>query len=80
MAFRAKTTSRFDRDDVTFFWSGGRNITWRMTHEPTGIFVEGSTHLTEASFTKKRLRMAEETLKAKLLHELEQRVLRNTTK
>ncbi|MDB5300860.1 MAG: hypothetical protein JWO87_2523 [Phycisphaerales bacterium] len=49
-----------------------------MTHEPTGIFVEGSTQLTEAKFTKKRLRMAEETLKAKLLHELEQKVLRQS--
>jgi hypothetical protein len=77
MAMQTKSASGFDRDDVTFFWSGGRNVTWRMTHQPTGIFVEASTQLTKASFTKKRLRMAEETLKAKLLRELEQKVLRH---
>ena len=76
MAFGAKTTSRFDREDVEFFWSGGRNVTWRMTHRPTGIFVEGSTQLAEVNFTKKRLRLAEETLRDKLLRELQRKVLR----
>jgi len=77
MPIRTKTKSRFDRNDVEFFWSGGKNVTWRLTHNPTGIFVEGSTQLTEASFTKKRLRKAEESLLAKLLHDLEQQVLRH---
>jgi len=76
MATRWKTSPTF-RDDVTFYWTGGRNVTWRLTHEPTGIVVEASTEIPEASFTKKRLRMAERTLRAKLLDELEQRVARH---
>ena len=76
MATRWKTSPTF-RDDVTFYWTGGRNVTWRLTHEPTGIVVEGSTEIPEARFTKKRLRIAEEKLKAKLLDELEQRVARH---
>jgi hypothetical protein len=77
MATRWKTSPAF-RNDVTFYWTGGRNVTWRLTHEPTGIVVEGSTAIPEASFTKKRLRMAEGTLWAKLLDELEQRVARHS--
>jgi hypothetical protein len=76
MSTRWKTSPTF-RDDVTFYWTGGRNVTWRLTHEPTGIVVEGSTEIPEDSFTKKRLRMAEMTLRAKLLDELEQRVARH---
>src|SRR4051812_6460083 len=72
MATRWKTSPTF-RDDVTFYWTGGRNVTWRLTHEPTGIIVEGSTELPETRFTKKRLRIAEEKRKAKLWEELEQR-------
>ena len=49
----------------------------RLTHEPTGIVVESSTEIPEARFTKKRLRIAEEKLKAKLLDELEQKVARH---
>ena len=77
MATRWKSSPTF-RDDVTFDWKGGRNVTWRLTHEPTGIVVEGSTEIPEARFTKKRLRIAEEKLKAKLLDELEQRVARHS--
>src|ERR1700683_2908767 len=76
MAVRTRTSSGFDLAEVTFHWAGGRNVVWRMTHEPTGICVEGATQLTEQNFTKKRLRMAEETLKAKLLNDLERRVSR----
>jgi hypothetical protein len=76
MTTRWKTSLAF-RDDVTFYWTGGRNVTWRLTHEPTGIVVEGSTDIPEARFTKKRLRIAEEKLKAHLLDELEQRVARH---
>jgi hypothetical protein len=77
MATRRETSRQF-RDDVTFYWTGGRNVTWRLTHEPTGIVVEGSTALLEERFTKKRLRIAEEQLKAKLLDELERRVARRS--
>ena len=77
MATRWKTSPTF-RDDVTFYWTGGRNVTYALTHEPTGIVVEGSTEIPEARFTKKRLRIAEEKLKAKLLDELEQRVARHS--
>jgi hypothetical protein len=48
-----------------------------LTHEPTGITVEGSTQLAEERFTKKRLRIAEEQLQARLLDDLEQRVIRH---
>jgi hypothetical protein len=72
-----KATSQFDREDVIFDWSGGHNITWRLTHGPTGICVEGSTNLTEATFTKKKLRVADRQLMAKLLHDLEQLVVRH---
>jgi hypothetical protein len=76
MAARHKTYSRWDVDeDVTFFSSGGRNVTWRITHDPTGIFVEGSTQLTEATFTKKHLRVAAESLREKLLAKLKRKVL-----
>ena len=47
-----------------------------MTHEPTGVFVEGSTHLTDATFTKQRLRTASEKLMVDLLEDLEKKVLR----
>ena len=60
-----KTSPQF-RDDVAFYWTGGHNVTWQLTHEPTGIVVEGSTVIPEARFTKKRLRIAEEQLKARL--------------
>ena len=64
----------FERGEITYYWSGGRNVTWRLTHEPTGVFVEGSTKLAEDRFTKERLRIAEEQLKARLLEELARRV------
>ena len=77
MATRWETSPTF-RDEVTFYWTGGRNVTWRLTHEPTGIVVEGSTELPEARFTKKRLRIAEGKLRARLLEDLEQRVARHS--
>jgi hypothetical protein len=72
-----KSTSKFDQEDVTFVWSGGQNITWRLTHGPTGISIEGSTHLTEATFTKKRLRVLDRQLMEKLLHDLERLVVQH---
>jgi hypothetical protein len=72
-----KSTSEFDREDVTFVWSGGRNITWRLTHGPTGISVEGSTQLTETNFTKKLLRVADRQLMEKLLHDLEKLIVQH---
>jgi hypothetical protein len=75
MATSPKATAQFNRDDVTMYWSGGRNITWRMTHGPTGISVEGSTNLHESNFTKKRLRVADRRLMAKLLGDLERLVI-----
>jgi hypothetical protein len=71
------TSIQFSRDDVSFYWTGGRNVTWRLTHEPTGISVEGSTRLTAQQFTKKRLRMAEQQLQARLLADLRQRVVKS---
>jgi hypothetical protein len=75
MAAHHKTSSRFDIQDVTLFWSGGRNVTWRITHDPTGIFFEGSTRLTDAAFTKRNLRKAEASLREKLLAKLKRKVL-----
>ena len=75
MASQRRTSPQF-QDSVTFYWTGGRNVTWRLTHDPTGMVIEGSTELSEAGFTKKRLRIAEEKLRAKLLEELERRVAR----
>ena len=78
MATSTNATSQFNRyDDVTMEWSGGRNITWRMTHVPTGISVEGSTNLRESNFTKERLRVADRQLMAKLLCDLERRVIQH---
>jgi hypothetical protein len=74
MAVRTKTPWRLTRADVTYHWVGGRNVTWQLTHEPTGIRVEGETKLDKKRFTKKRLRIAEEQLHAKLFGELERRV------
>jgi hypothetical protein len=69
-------TRAFDLADVSSHWTGGRNVTWRLTHEPTGIVVEGTTEIPEDRFTKKRLRIAEEKLRAELIEELERRVAR----
>lgn len=71
MATVTKATSQFDRNDVNFDWSGGRNVTWRLTHGPTGLSVEGTTKLTEANFSKEKLRVADMQLMAKLLRDLE---------
>jgi hypothetical protein len=80
MAKRDGTSPDFDRADVAYHWTGGRNVTWRLTHEPTGIAVEGSTQISDDRFTKKRLRIAEEKLEAELLEELEKRVARYARK
>jgi hypothetical protein len=77
MATHADTSTLFHREDVSFYWTGGRNVTWRLTHEPTGIYVEGTTQISEQRFTKKRLRIAEEQLRVQLLEDLEQRVIRH---
>jgi hypothetical protein len=77
MATHADNSTLFRRHDVSFHWTGGRNATWRLTHEPTGITIEGSTQIAEERFTKKRLRIAEEQLQAQLLDELKQRVMRH---
>ena len=64
-------------DDVEYHWvADGRNVTWRITHEPTGIVVEGSTKIDERKFTKKRLRIAEVKLQPELLAKLRNRVAR----
>jgi len=63
-----------DRGDITWFWQGGRNVTIRITHEPTGVFIERSTHIDEERFTKKRLRTASELLQSQLFAELERRI------
>jgi hypothetical protein len=78
MATPTKATSWFNfYEDVTMEWSGGRNITWRMTHGPTGISVEGSTNLRGSNFTKQRLRVADRQLMAKLLRDLERLVIQH---
>jgi hypothetical protein len=77
MAKRTGTTTELDVSDISSHWTGGRNVTWRLTHEPTGIVVEGSTQIPDDRFTKKRLRIAEEKLHAALLEELERRVARH---
>ena len=80
MAKLTRTTTELKLADISSHWTWGRNVTWRLTHEPTGIVVEGSTQIPEDRFTKKRLRIAEEKLHAELLEELEQRVARHLEK
>lgn len=77
MAHRRQNNIHFDPEDVFYEWSGGRNITWRLVHGPTGISVEGSTQFTEATFSKKKLRSADFQLRAKLLHDLRELVIKH---
>ncbi|HZZ41772.1 MAG TPA: hypothetical protein VFE58_02445 [Tepidisphaeraceae bacterium] len=77
MANRAPTTKELNVADVSSHWTGGKNVIWRLTHEPTGFVVEGSTQIPEERFSKKRLRIAEEKLRAELLEELGKRVARD---
>jgi hypothetical protein len=65
---------RLDPEDVEYHWTGGQNVTWRLTHLPTGISVEGSSHLSAGSFTKERLREYDDHLPGELLSKLERLV------